>query len=241
MSAGARRLVPDDLFGGRLRGCSYLDLEVVAVVDHSAQLRTITFRSSDLVDFDWRPGQDLMFEVPGAAAGTRRRYTIRRGDPVAGTLDIDVVMHGHGPFATWAAGVEPGDRIEAIGPRGAIELADATHHLFVADESALAITFALVEALPAGTGATAIVVTDGAVPAVPSPVADVRWIAADDLERELAATVVPAGSAAYVHGERSLVRTTVAQLTARGVDNITSKPYWRRDQANAAHGEPGRD
>ncbi len=48
------------------------------------------------------------------------------------------------------------------------------------------------------------------------------------------------GTAAYVFGERHLVRTAEELLIADGLDRdaIASKTYWRRDQPNASHGEP---
>jgi NADPH-dependent ferric siderophore reductase len=49
-----------------------------------------------------------------------------------------------------------------------------------------------------------------------------------------------AGTAAYLFGERHLVRTAEEVLVAGGFDRgaVASKPYWRRDQPNASHGEP---
>ena len=98
MTASTRRPVPAEMFGGRLSDCFLLDLEVIAVSDRRPGLRSITFGSPDLVDFRWTAGQDVMLDVPGERA-VHRRYTIRRSDPVAGTLQIEVVMHGAGPFA----------------------------------------------------------------------------------------------------------------------------------------------
>ena len=121
MTASTRRPVPAEMFGGRLSDCYLLDLEVVEVRDRRPGLRSITFGSPDLVDFTWIAGQDVMLEVPDAHA-VRRRYTIRRSDPVSGTLEIEVVLHGAGPFALWASNVTVGDRIQGIGPRGVIAL-----------------------------------------------------------------------------------------------------------------------
>lgn len=225
MSTGTprRRPVPADLFGGRLAGCFLLDLEVVGTGEPRPGTRSITFTSPDLVGFESLPGQDVMFEVP-AMPGTRRRYTIRRADPAAGTLDIEVVLHGDGPFASWAAGASVGDRIEGIGPRGVVTLhAGATHHLFVADASAVPFALAMAESVSAGTPLTVVEIVD----------------ALDDLDT----IALPAGAAAYVNGERSLVRSAVELLVTRGVppDMITSKAYWRRDEANKPHGEPSKD
>jgi len=50
----------------------------------------------------------------------------------------------------------------------------------------------------------------------------------------------PAGTAAYLFGERHLLRTAEELLIAGGLDrdDMASKAYWRRDQPNASHGEP---
>jgi NADPH-dependent ferric siderophore reductase len=239
MTEPRRRPVPADLFGGRLADCFLLDLEVVRVGDARPGMRAISFASPDLVGFEWRPGQDVMLDVPGTEH-TRRRYTIRRADPVAGTLDIEVVLHGTGPFAAWAAGATPGARIEGIGPRGVVTLRDgANHHLVVGDPSAIPFTLAMIESIPAGTAASAVIVSDE--PADPDT-DRISWVAPGALADHLAAIALPAGTAAYVNGERRLVRHVVELLIARGVaaDAITSKAYWRDDQANQAHGEPAK-
>jgi NADPH-dependent ferric siderophore reductase len=239
MTEPRRRPVPADLFGGRLADCFLLDLEVVRVGDVRPGMRSITFASPDLVGFESRPGQDVMLDVPGTE-GTRRRYTIRRADPVGGTLDIEVVLHGTGSFAAWAAGAAPGDRIEGLGPRGVVTLHDdATHHLFVADPSAIPFTLAMLESIPVGAPASAVIVSDEPADRYTDRVS---WVTPDQVADHLAAIWLPAGTAAYVNGERRLVRHVVELLVARGVaaDSIASKAYWRDDQANQAHGEPAK-
>jgi NADPH-dependent ferric siderophore reductase len=243
-----RRPVPEELFGGRLKGCYLLDLEVVEVVDRSPSVRTITFTSPDLIGFTWQPGQDLMLEVPGPDRSVRRRYTIRRADQRAGTLDIDVVLHGTGPFARWAAAAAVGDRIEGIGPRGVVTIRpDATNHVFVGDESSMAFAFAMVEALPAGVTATLLLTSEAEPPDVAGPqsAADVElsWSEQSDVIDRLRSLALPDGTVVYLNGERTLVRQAADLLATRGLvpDSIEVKPYWRRDQPNAAHGEPSKD
>ncbi len=48
------------------------------------------------------------------------------------------------------------------------------------------------------------------------------------------------GTAAYLFGERHLVRTAKEHLVTAGLDRdaMASKAYWRTDQPNASHGEP---
>jgi NADPH-dependent ferric siderophore reductase len=247
-TAPTRRPVPEELFGGRLKGCYLLDLEVLGVVDRSPRVRTVTFTSPDLIGFTWQPGQDLMLEVPTADRSVRRRYTIRRADPVAGTLDIDVVLHGTGPFARWATSAAVGDRIDGIGPRGVVTVrADATNHLFVGDESSMAFAFAMVEALPAGTTATVLLTSEAEPPDVAGPESaahvELAWVRASDVIDRLRTLPLPDGTVAYLNGERTLVRQAADLLATRGLapDSIEAKAYWRRDQPNAPHGEPAKD
>ncbi|MDO9354924.1 MAG: siderophore-interacting protein, partial [Solirubrobacteraceae bacterium] len=54
----------------------------------------------------------------GAERPPMRDYTPRRFDPAAGELVIDIVVHGDGPGATWAANAVVGTPIGQVGPRG---------------------------------------------------------------------------------------------------------------------------
>jgi NADPH-dependent ferric siderophore reductase len=247
-SVSTRRPVPDDMFGGRLKGSYLLDLEVVGADEVAPHVRLITMASSDLVGFEYTPGQDLLFEFPDGDLTLRRRYTVRRLDPAAGIADFEIELHdGLGPATRWAAKAEPGDHLEAIGPRGGISLRPtATSHLFVVDDSAMPAAFVLLEALPTDAPATALLVTthgDGAMsrPApVGAPATALAWLDQAGMRKRLSDLHPAAGTAAYVFGERNLVRAAEELLVAGGIDRdaIASKAYWRRDQPNASHGEP---
>jgi NADPH-dependent ferric siderophore reductase len=243
-----RRPVPADLFGGRLQGAYLLDLEVVGVEEVSPTTRAITFSSSDLVGFEYQPGQDLMMNFPRPDRLARRRYTVRSSDPDAGTAVVEFVVHGHGPASDWAESAGPGDRIEAIGPRGTILIdTGADHHLFVGDESAVPATFAMLEALPATASATIILEVETPASERPLPAAAtttlVRWVGLGAVPAAIAAIDLPAGAHhAYVNGEASMVRAARQALTDAGLsaEAISTKAYWRQDQPNADHGEPAR-
>ena len=247
--APTRRRVPPDLFGGRLRDAYLLDLEVVRVDDIAPHVRSLTVASTDLRAFDFVAGQDLMIEFPEAGRSVRRRYTIRRADPGEGTADLEFEIHrGVGVAARWAVAAQIGDRLRAIGPRGANALRpEADSHLFLADDSAMPAAFAMLEALAPESRATAVLVTTHGPESRPGPrsVADTGlfWIEEADVRDLLESIDLPGGTAAYVNGERSLVRRSVEVLMAAGVarDAIASKAYWRGDQPNAAHGEPRHD
>lgn len=241
-----RRPVPDHMFGGRLHGSYLLDLEVVRVEDIAPHVRALTMASPDLVGFEYAAGQDLMFDFSSDDRSVRRRYTIRRADPTAGTADFEIELHdGGGPATVWAAETQPGARLEAIGPRGGIRLhPDVPSHLFVVDDSAMPAAFAMLEAVPSGQSATALLVTrHGAasrpVPSTSSEMALV-WVDGRELGKTLAELRQRPGEAAYVFGERGFVRTAEETLIAGGMarDSVSAKAYWRRDQSNANHGEP---
>jgi NADPH-dependent ferric siderophore reductase len=241
-----RRPVPDHMFGGRLRGSYLLDLEVVGVDEVAPHVRLITMASSDLVGFEYTPGQDLLFEFPDGDRALRRRYTIRRSDPAEGTADFEIEIHdGRGPATRWAAKAELGEHLEAIGPRGGISLRPtATSHLFVVDDSAMPAAFVLLEALPADTPATALLVTSHGAKSRPASAGasatSLIWLQRAEMLDTLSDLHPAAGTAAYLFGERHLVRTAEELLVAGGLDRdaVASKAYWRRDQPNASHGEP---
>ena len=241
-----RRPVPDDMFDGRLKGSYLLDLEVVGVDEVAPHVRLITMASSDLVGFEYTPGQDLLFEFPDGDRPLRRRYTIRRLDPSVGIADFEIEIHdGRGPATRWAAKAELGEHLGAIGPRGGISLrSTATAHLFVVDDSAMPAAFALLDALPSDTAATALLVTSHGVESRPTPAGapatSLVWLDQAEMLEMLSDLHPAAGTAAYLFGERHLVRTAEELLIAGGLDRdvIASKAYWRRDQPNASHGEP---
>jgi len=240
----------------RLPGTSVLDLEVAETVALTPAMRRLRLRADGLADFSYLPGQDLMLAIPGERETTfRRRYTIRRLDRRTGLLDIDVVLHGDGPGARWAASAVPGDHVEAIGPRGKITVAkEVDWHLMVGDESALPGFFAMLEALSSPAAAVVLVEVDGPDEEQQPDVApdvhlELRWLhragrppgTSELLAGALAARQLPAGPGhAYLAGELAVVAELRRGLAARGLsaEQVSPKPYWRLGVANAAHGEP---
>lgn len=240
-------------------GATLWDLEVIETSEVAPGMRRIRLTAPGLEALGPEPGQDLMLAVPTDSELHRhRRYTIRRFDPDERTVDIDMVLHGDGPGARWAASTKPGDHIEAIGPRGKVVLVeDAEWHLFAGDESGIPAIFAMIEALPSGASAIALLEVPG--PEHEQPVvipaganAEVRWLHRGDAEPggpDLltgAARDVPLPSGrghAYLTGELEVVGSMRHALLDRGLeaDQLSPKPYWRRGVANASHGEPPKD
>jgi NADPH-dependent ferric siderophore reductase len=243
----------------RLEGAVALDLSVVETVDVVKGILELTLEG-DLTGFSPWPGQDVMLSVPPADDAARwRRYTVRRIDPTASTIDLWVTVDTEGPGARWASNAGAGDRVEAVGPRGKIALdGDAPTHLFVVDASGLAAMCAMAEALAApALVATAVLMPPFSVFANSAAIAPTcadgvilrhhvfqdgkeGWI--DKVLDSMIAHLEDMPIATYVFGELAFTREVVAGLPARGIDPswVRSKPYWRRDRANESNGEPMR-
>ena len=216
-------------------------LAVANVVDVGPRMRRITIAGDALAQFDPLPGQDVVVHVSdGHGGGVSRRYTIRNLDTAARRLDLDVVMHGHGPGAAWAAAVAIGDAVEVFGPRGKVRLASASWQLFVGDESAIPAIAEMIAALPGNSTAVALVEVTDADDEQPIPataVIDVRWLHRGEttageselLDQALASVEVPdADRHVYLFGESRVVRRLRDQLGGRGLQphEISAKGYW---------------
>lgn len=117
------------------------------------------------VEPEW-PALDAQgsFRWPGGPGKPSvRKYTIRSVDAQAGTLDIDLVVHGDkGPGSAWAIAAKPGDLIGMVGPGGR-GIRQADWHLLAGDETALpAIARALENLPPDSRGVALIEVADSA-------------------------------------------------------------------------------
>jgi NADPH-dependent ferric siderophore reductase len=93
---------------------------------------------------------DSFADLPGAKQLVVRTLTVRRADPAAREIAIDVVVHGeHGPAGLWAATAEPGQPVYLMGPSGAYAPDPAADwHLLAGDETALPAISVALEALP---------------------------------------------------------------------------------------------
>jgi NADPH-dependent ferric siderophore reductase len=216
-------------------------LSVVGVVDVGPRMRRITVGGDALAQFTALPGQDVVVHVSdGHGGGVSRRYTIRHLDNAARRLDLDVVMHGHGPGATWAASVAVGDDVEVFGPRGKVLRSTAAWQLFAGDESAIPAIAEMIGALPPGIAGVALIEVsdaDDEQPIAATELLDVRWIhrettapgESDLLDRAVSAVDLPdADRHAYLFGESRVVRRLRDDLSRRGLQpgEISAKGYW---------------
>jgi NADPH-dependent ferric siderophore reductase len=209
---------------------------VVGGAELTPRMRRVTVRADTMIDVPIRPAQDveLLLREPSGRR-VKRRYTIRHARPAGGELDLDVLLHGAGPGARWAAGAQPGDEVEFQGPRGKLELRRAPWHVLVGDESALPAIAAICEALPATEQALAVVEVQDATDELTVPAAT-RWVhrrdrapgTAELLLEALAETELPPDAHAYLMGETRAMVAVRAALEARGVahEAIFVKGYW---------------
>lgn len=184
----------------------------------------------------------------GAQPPLIRAYTVRRFDPDALELDLDVVLHDASPSTTWADNAEPGDEIAIIGPRHDFYASpEADWHLIAGDETALPAIAAILESLPAGARARVLIEVadaDDQLPLRVRPGIVVDWLhragqpagtttLLADAVRDLAWQ--PGTVQAWVATETSAARAVRHLLRDRGVppDATHACGYWRRGLDNA--------
>lgn len=235
-------------------------LTVTEVEDLTPSLRRITF-TGPLERFASAAPDDhvkLIFPFPGkteielpelgergisrnATRPPMRDYTPRRFDAVAGELVIDIVIHGDGPGATWAAGAAPGTTVGQVGPRGSAVI-DGTPewYLLAGDETAIPSIGRRLEELDDAAQVIVRIETDGPeheVPLAAGPNADVAWLTRGDqvpgtvLTDAVRALELPGGDGyAWVATEAGAARILRAHLRdERGLPKAATKitGYWK--------------
>lgn len=236
-------------------GASAASCEVVRSAPLSPCVREVVLRGSAEV-LAGRPGNDVMVRVETPEGRfVRRRFSVRALDEAADTISLWVTTDHEGPAAAWATGAIPGDHVDVIGPRGKVVLDEgADWHLFVGDLSGLAASYRLAQSIEAPGRAIFIVEVDHSEDALTAPFDEGIGVTGIFVERRERALDDPAGllsglaafamppdaGHAYVTGEFHVVKSVVAALSDRGLDDeaITHKAYWRAGRGNADHGEP---
>ncbi|MFC0531309.1 siderophore-interacting protein [Phytohabitans kaempferiae] len=190
---------------------------------------------------DWWPAVQAM---PVERRPVVRNYTVRGLDADRREMDIDFVLHGdEGPASRWAGAARPGDRIGVLSDGAEYAPpADTRWQLLVGDETALPALAAIVEALPPGTPAVALLEVGEAADEIEIMVpAGVRltWLhrgavpagRSDVVLRALRDTTFPAGPPyAFVAGESGMVTAVRRHLVGeRGMakERVYFCGYWR--------------
>lgn len=175
-----------------------------------------------------------------------RDYTPTRFDPVTRELDLDFVMHGDGPAASWARDARPGSELWFAGPKSStIVPTDADWVLLAGDETALpAIARFLAERPVAAPARVVITITDAAAQQQLS-IRDadrIEWVVADAAdERALAAAidrVPPLPGTPYIWAaaeSRALLPVRrIARALGAPKSHVNITGYWHHHQEEAA-------
>src|SRR4051794_23713819 len=243
-------------------------VEVVEVVDLTPRMRRVRL-AGDLSDLPVAGPTDhakLFFPVaageeppepqvstrglvqpPAGAPRPSREYTLRRHDPAAGTVEVDLVRHGAGLAGTWAE--DPRGALWLYGPRSSAVVEPRDWYLLGGDETALPALGRWIDQVPPVPVHVVVEVADAAEEAylgeVP-PHVTVDWRHRDGaapgtttlLDDGVAAFTPPAGEGfAWMGAEagalRPVRRRLRALLPSAAVD---LDGYWRRGVAGTGLG-----
>ncbi|MET9191841.1 siderophore-interacting protein [Streptomyces olivaceus] len=182
-------------------------------------------------------------------APTSREYTVRRHDPVAGEIDIDIAPHPGGLASGWAQEAEPGAVAHVAGPPGGLIVPPVyDRYLLVGDITALPAVACWLEQLPRDARGWAFVEVADATQEIPLAAPEgmeVHWLhrgtraagTGDLLERSVTAIAVPEGERLYawIAGEAGQIKPL-----RRWVRDVLRLPrpdheisgYWKRGVAD---------
>lgn len=220
-----------------LGGEELADLHTHVADDHVR----VVYAHEDGTRDDPVPNDRQMLDWPRPMPPTRQ-YTIRRYDPEARELDLDVVVHEGGVGSTWATTAAPGDPVVVAGPPGAKTFAHTyRHYVFAIDPTALpALARWLEEAVwLEASGATALVAVDHdhpeetGYPLTERAGVEVHWFSRAEGSR-LAEEVIdrtpemPPGEVfVFAAGETTDLKPLRRWSKMRGYDSLITG-YWKR-------------
>lgn len=184
-------------------------------------------------------------EWTAAPARIARDYTPRRVDIEAGEMDLDFVLHGHGPASDWARGATPGDVLWVVGPKSSLVLpTDLDWMVLAGDETALPAIGRFLDERPFA-GPVHIVVTVSASsaqqPLAVSSGDTIEWVLASPTDgatlESAVRTAVPREGVGFVWAaaeSRALlpVRRFLRREHRLPKERMSITGYWHGDQAS---------
>lgn len=190
-------------------------------------------------------------EWPPSSMRVARDYTPTRFDPESGELDLEFVLHGHGPAASWAREAQPGHSLHLVGPKMTTALpADLDWILLAGDETALPAMTRFARERPSAARAIIVVIIEDDNAKAPIDLTsddEIHWIIGDPTDGDAltaaVASVLPDTGTGYAWaaGEsRSLLplRRLLKSSPCLGRANINVTGYWVHTETEQAGG-PG--
>lgn len=189
--------------------------------------------------------QGIAFD-PSLPRPASRDYTPRRYDRAANELDIEFVLHGEGPAASWARAAKVGDPLGLGGPRGSSLLPEGLDWvLLIGDETALPAMARRLEEAGASECVIALIEIDSADARVDlrtAANASITWLCRESgdatLPDAVAELILPEGHGfAWAAGEYSSIRQVRQRLIdVHGLDRqrIRAASYWKQGEV-ASH------
>lgn len=189
---------------------------------------------------------------------TSREYTVRRYDPAAGEIDLDIALHDKGLGSDWAQAVEPGAVVHVAGPPGGLIVPHTyDRYLLAGDITALPAIARWLEELPRTAAGWAFVEVADASEQIPLSAPEgvqVRWLhrgdrppgTSDVFERAVRTVPIPGGARCYVWiageaGALKPLRRWVRHELGLGSADHDITGYWKRGVADFddEHDGPG--
>ncbi|MEN9704660.1 MAG: hypothetical protein RLZZ393_539, partial [Pseudomonadota bacterium] len=200
----------------------------------------------------------LLFTDGGSdARPVMRTYTPRHFDAVARELTVDMVLHGEGPAASWAAQAEVGQSLTLSGPGRAYAVdASVAHWVLAGDDTAIPALATLLEALPANATVDLFLEVSAAeeaaaLDAVHPGVRMHRLVGADAdvapgalLEAAIRAAELPKAARVYVACEAGAIRRIRRHLLQeRGLApaQVVTRGYWKLGETDHPDRDYGED
>jgi NADPH-dependent ferric siderophore reductase len=183
----------------------------------------------------------IALTIPGvdpASDPIRRYYTIREYRSDTGEMDVDFVMHGHGPAATWAAAASPGEILQFERPRGHYDPPAESQWIgLVGDATALPAIARILDERRGGPDAHIIIALGDERDRLDLTLRAgdrVRWLHDSDdiVAAALALTDLPGAGYLWFSGEASAMRTVrghVRKTLGWPTEKWDTMAYWRRD------------
>lgn len=208
------------------------DLDGLVIDEPAASIRLLlpSLGADELVIPQWNGNE---FLLPDGSRPAIRTFTPRRVNPhpAGPTLDIDVVLHGHGLAATWAARAQPGAEAAVSGPGRGYEVDPAAPAFVLAgDETAIPAIAQLLDAIAPGTPRQVLIEIAEPSARQPLPNAEAHWLEPGTLADAVAQADIADGARIWAAGEAAVMQRIRRHLfDERGIqrDRTEIRGYWK--------------